>query len=93
VLASAFTYHRFVKTTPKPRATKKSSGELVGPPPPPPPVFAASVGVARVSKAIVAVVMVRCDNSSVPCVCSAVGEVGCAVMYISRPDAESPWSM
>jgi hypothetical protein len=26
-------YHRFVKTTPKPRATKKSSGELVGPPP------------------------------------------------------------
>ena len=28
------TYHRFVKTTPKPRATKKSKGELVGPPPP-----------------------------------------------------------
>lgn len=27
--------HRFVKTTPKPRATKKSKGELVGPPPPP----------------------------------------------------------
>jgi len=25
-------YHRFVKTTPKPSATKKSSGELVGPP-------------------------------------------------------------
>jgi hypothetical protein len=25
-----------VKTTPKPRATKKSNGELVGPPPPPP---------------------------------------------------------
>jgi len=25
-----------VKTTPKPNATKKSSGELVGPPPPPP---------------------------------------------------------
>lgn len=24
-------YHRFVKTTPKPRATKNSSGELVGP--------------------------------------------------------------
>ena len=31
------THHRFVKTTPKPRATKKSRGELVGPPPPPPP--------------------------------------------------------
>ena len=29
------TYHRFVKTTPKPSATKKSKGELVGPPPPP----------------------------------------------------------
>ncbi len=30
------TYHKLVKTTPKPNATKKSSGELVGPPPPPP---------------------------------------------------------
>ena len=27
----ALTYHKFVKTTPKPRATKKSRGELVGP--------------------------------------------------------------
>ena len=27
-------YHRLVKTTPKPSATKKSKGELVGPPPP-----------------------------------------------------------
>src|SRR3954453_16797522 len=27
-------YHRFVKTTPKPNATKKSNGELVGPLPP-----------------------------------------------------------
>ena len=26
-----------MNTTPKPKATKKSSGELVGPPPPPPP--------------------------------------------------------
>lgn len=25
-------YHRFVNTTPKPRATKKRSGEFVGPP-------------------------------------------------------------
>lgn len=25
-------YHKLVKTTPKPRATKKSNGELVGPP-------------------------------------------------------------
>ena len=31
---SRATYHKFVKTTPKPKATKKSSGELVGPPPP-----------------------------------------------------------
>ena len=29
------TYQRLVKTTPNPRATKKSRGELVGPPPPP----------------------------------------------------------
>lgn len=32
------TYQRFVNTTPNPRATKKSKGELVGPPPPPPPL-------------------------------------------------------
>lgn len=25
------TYHRFVNTTPNPKATKKSNGELVGP--------------------------------------------------------------
>ena len=31
------TYHKFVKTTPKPNATKNNNGELVGPPPPPPP--------------------------------------------------------
>ena len=30
-------YQRFVKTTPKPSATKNNKGELVGPPPPPPP--------------------------------------------------------
>ena len=38
--ASQMTYHKLVKTTPKPRATKNSSGELVGPlePPPPPPL-------------------------------------------------------
>ncbi len=37
----AKTYHKFVKTTPKPRATKNRRGELVGPvlfPPPPPPL-------------------------------------------------------
>ena len=27
-----YPYHKFVKTTPKPRATKNSRGELVGPP-------------------------------------------------------------
>lgn len=31
------TYHKLVKTTPNPKATKNSNGELVGPPPPPPP--------------------------------------------------------
>jgi hypothetical protein len=34
-LIRGFIYHKFVNTTPNPRATKKSSGELVGPPPPP----------------------------------------------------------
>lgn len=42
----ARTYHRLVKTTPKPNATKKSRGELVGPlllllPEPPSDVLAA----------------------------------------------------
>lgn len=31
-------YHKLVKTTPNPSATKNSSGELVGPLPPPPPL-------------------------------------------------------
>lgn len=30
-IATINSHHRFVKTTPKPRATKNSSGELVGP--------------------------------------------------------------
>jgi hypothetical protein len=30
-------HQRFVKTTPKPNATKNSRGELLPPPPPPPP--------------------------------------------------------
>lgn len=40
------TYQRLVNTTPKPKATKKSSGELVGPelPPPPPPPASDVVG-------------------------------------------------
>lgn len=42
------TYHRLVKTTPKPNATKNSKGELVGPPPPPPPVLEA-VGAAALA--------------------------------------------
>lgn len=42
------THHRFVKTTPKPSATKKSKGELVGPPPPElaADVVAAGAGIA-----------------------------------------------
>lgn len=42
------TYHKFVKTTPKPRATKNKRGELVGPPPPPlpSPLFPVLVGTA-----------------------------------------------
>lgn len=59
-------YHRFVKTTPKPRATKKSSGELVGPPPP--PLFPLSslldglVGLGWVGKTAV-VDIVRCEET------------------------------
>ena len=52
LLLDEYAYHRFVKTTPKPKATKKSSGELVGPPPPPPPVadvVAAGTGVVVVA--------------------------------------------
>ena len=33
-----------MKTTPKPRATKKSKGELVGPPPPPEPADVVAAG-------------------------------------------------
>lgn len=39
----AQTYHKFVKTTPKPNATKNNNGELVGPPPPPVPLGGAEV--------------------------------------------------
>lgn len=43
--AAEKTYHRLVKTTPKPRATKNRRGELVGPELPPPPPFPVLVGV------------------------------------------------
>lgn len=36
-------YHKLVKTTPNPNATKKSNGELVGPGLPPPPAGAEDV--------------------------------------------------
>lgn len=36
-VAIELTYQRLVNTTPNPRATKNSRGELVGPPPPDPP--------------------------------------------------------
>ena len=41
------TYHRFVNTTPKPKATKKRRGELVGPPPPPPVLDVVGAGGAE----------------------------------------------
>lgn len=44
------TYHKFVKTTPNPNATKNNNGELVGPPPPPPPPLdGVDVGVGEVT--------------------------------------------
>lgn len=46
------TYHKLVKTTPKPRATKKSSGELVVElPPPPPDEVVVALGVVEVAVA------------------------------------------
>jgi hypothetical protein len=54
------TNQRFVKTTPKPRATKKSNGELVGPPPPPPlPLLLAEVVAAALD-------VVDADDISTP---------------------------
>ena len=57
-------YHKFVKTTPKPRATKNKSGELVGPPPPPPPPpeDVAAAGATEVAEGGgIVVVMVEVD--------------------------------
>jgi hypothetical protein len=50
-------YQRLVKTTPKPSATKNSSGELVGPPPPPPPVLVGTGGAVAVDEAITEVIV------------------------------------
>jgi hypothetical protein len=45
-MCCTITHQRFVKTTPKPRATKKRRGELeLLPPPPPPPPPGFPVGV------------------------------------------------
>lgn len=43
------TYHKFVKTTPNPNATKNNNGELVGPPPPPPPPLGVAAEVGEVT--------------------------------------------
>lgn len=51
------TNHRFVKTTPKPSATKNSKGELVGPPPPPlPEPVPVVVGLGRANVVVDAIV-------------------------------------
>jgi hypothetical protein len=49
------TYHRFVKTTPKPRATKNSKGELVALFEPEPPPLLPAVVVAALTEADVVV--------------------------------------
>ena len=54
-------YQRFVKTTPKPRATKKSRGELVGPLE---PLLVGELVAAGAAEEVVVDIMV--DN--VPCV-------------------------
>ena len=58
-------YHRFVKTTPKPRATKKRSGELVGPPPPP-EGGADVVGPGGILEVVVDVDMVDEEDGALP---------------------------
>ena len=50
-----------VKTTPKPRATKNSRGELVGPPPPP-PSDPPSVEVADAAELVVVVADIASDR-------------------------------
>jgi hypothetical protein len=52
-------YHRLVKTTPNPRATKNSRGELVGPPPFPLPLLAPVAGSWVELGAIVGAVAVK----------------------------------
>jgi hypothetical protein len=52
-------YHRLVKTTPNPRATKNSRGELVGPPPLPLPLLAPVAGSWVELGAIVGAVAVK----------------------------------
>ena len=54
----SFTHHKFVNTTPKPNATKKSRGELVGPLAG--CVDIAEVGVAEVEEAVCAVDVLVC---------------------------------
>lgn len=46
------TYHKFVNTTPKPKATKKSNGELGPPPPSERPELVAAAGDVDVTEAI-----------------------------------------
>ena len=57
-------YHKLVKTTPKPSATKNSKGELVGPPPPLPlPVVAVGSGeVATGEDEVVVADMMMCPR-------------------------------
>jgi hypothetical protein len=53
-------YHRLVKTTPKPRATKKRSGELEPPGPPDPPVLLAD-GAVELELAVAVTAKVEVD--------------------------------
>ena len=53
------TYHRLVNTTPNPKATKKSNGELVGPLPLlPPELVVGSGGAADVAEDMVTAMVV-----------------------------------
>lgn len=77
------TNQRLVKTTPKPRATKNSSGELVGPLPPPPEDVVVAGG------ATADAVAVDITTRDVPYVVATIYSIGrnwcCEVS--GRPDA------
>lgn len=53
-------YHKLVKTTPNPSATKRSSGELVGPPFPPLPCVGDAVAAVELAVLVAPDIVALC---------------------------------